>query len=307
MKNNLLFLLTILSTLIISSCEKENDKIIVNHSPYPSMDHINFSIDDNLLIFESFDDYDQMYILYNSLSVQLKEGFEKHLGFYSIRNFENDNSLKTIEGFESLQTFLNPTKEMVVGNYLLEYDFENKKLTVSEFNDLSNADLCKSYSFDEDVVDILFFEGALSKKSVLGKCSTGNYTYATWELSNNTIVDCNFNFFWAPFDYTMNAKMTKTAFRPGIEMHVYVGDANMPSGYPSYWLKKNGTNCNPPENNYDHGTGSTVKATIFSSSKAVYAYRVYALFEAVDSYSGVAVTTDTYGIRTCNLNDLPCL
>jgi hypothetical protein len=101
--------------------------------------------------------------------------------------------------------------------------------------------------------------------------------------------------------------MTKTAFRPGIEMRVFVGDANMPTGYPSYWLKKNGTSCNPPENNYDYGTGSTVKATIFSSSKDVYAYRVYAYFVAVDSYSGVAVTTHTYGIKTCSINDLPCL
>jgi hypothetical protein len=218
----------------ITSCEKDIDKVIDEQSLYPSMDHIYFSIDDNLLIFESFDVYDQMYVLFNSLSAPIKEGFEKHLGFYSMRNFENDNNLKTIDGFESLYTFLNPSKKMVVGNYLLEYDFQDEILTVSEFNDLSNADFCKSYSFDEDVVDILFFEGTSSKKSVLGKCGTGDYIYAPWELSNNTTVNCRFNFFWAPFDYTMNAKMTKTAFRPGIEMRVFVGDANMPTGYPSY-------------------------------------------------------------------------
>lgn len=307
MRKKLLFVISVFSIMIITSCEEKSDIVIDELPLYPTMDHINFSIEDNLLIFKSFEDYDQMYVLFNSLSAPLKEGFEKHLCFYSMRNFENDNNLKTIEGFETLYTLLNPSKEMVVGNYLLEYDFENKILIVYNFNDLGNPNLCKSYSFDEDVVDILFFDGMASTKSALGACPTGDYIYATWELSNNTTVECHFNFFWAPFDYTMNAKMTKTAFRPGIEMHVSVGDANMPAGYPSYWLKKNGTYCNPPENNYDYGTGSTVKATIFSSSTAVYAYRVYALFAVYDSYSGVTELTDAYGIKYCHLEDLPCL
>jgi hypothetical protein len=45
---------------IITSCEKQDDNIQDNVSLLPSLNHINFSVDDNTLNFFTISDYDSI-------------------------------------------------------------------------------------------------------------------------------------------------------------------------------------------------------------------------------------------------------
>lgn len=128
MKNSLLFLTVVVSSLIVISCNKSEDIVIVEPSSIIGFDNFSLSIENNTLIFESKDDLDACFDYLDRLGDENFDVFEKAIGYSSYRSYYKFDSIKSSLFEDDLyKTLLNPERKIVVGDFLLQdCPLENK-------------------------------------------------------------------------------------------------------------------------------------------------------------------------------------
>lgn len=297
-----LFGFSLLLVILCVSCENNVDSEQIAQDPgFPSMEHINFSIDDNVMHFETIEDFDEMSLYISQLPNSLLDELENKLCFYSLRNYCDENNIGYPYDDKLIGITLNPMNSVEIGNYLIQFSFVDESVIVKAKNDNAINSLCRIYSFEEDIADILFFNGENTKKAVAGSCTTGTKAEGTFELYNAD-VDWEINYLYVPFYYRVKAKMSKPMFRPGIELTVYCGDTYMPSGYESTWMKSDEL-CQTGRNDIDEDE-RVVEVIMVQNSTKLYGFRLYALFEARDGYVPEPNLHSTYSVGLCNTTQL---
>jgi hypothetical protein len=293
--------LGILQVIIFSavSCEDSpSSELEVQDASFPSMEHINFSIDDNTLNFNSFEDFESMREYLSTIPSSSIRTFEAYISFNSLGKQCDIKGQNYPVDDEFALSLLNQENLIIIGGFKMQYFFDEKMIKVEAVEGNSLKSLSRTYSFDEDVIDILFFDGENTRKALPAPCPGGTKDSGGWDLSNNTRVNYEIVYNRIPGFYNCKAKISKTIFRPGISISVAIGDTYMPSGYESRFMEKN-EECNVARNDQDDGTNSSYSLTMVNSAK-LYAFRLYANFGYVDSYSGVAISDDEFAVGICN-------
>lgn len=204
---------------------------------------------------------------------------------------------------------LNPENSIIVGGYKFFYDFENETVNVEDLRSYSLKTASKEeYSWDEDVVDIVFFDGSrASLKGTLAKACKSRKKQQIEYYSQNTTVTMKVDYNKIPMANNLKAKVTKTLFRPGIHLYVACGDDNMPTGYESDYQYKNNNDCHDCESDSDDGYGSSIHVDLYGpASKRLFAYRGYGEFIITDEYNQPSDIDIYYLVHTCSAGSLTC-
>lgn len=296
----------IIFLLGILSCEKEVESELEVINPlFKSTDVINYSIDDNVMIFESLDDLESMLIFVSQLDPSLFEEFEEYLNIKSFRSHCQRIDIKP-PIYSELLCLLNEEKMIVVDGYRFEYDFTNEEVTVAKFLDGVLKSTPRTLSWDEDIVNIVFNGAALKSVTGFTACSNKSTEGDDWELTNTT-VNTQLKYNNIPLAYALKAIINMSPNRTGVYLWVGIGDdTSMPTGCETYYQTRNTCTADPEghvegyywERNLNiHGPSTTVRLD---------GYDAWAQYSYVDEYV-VPNDEDSYILHLSDhVSDISC-
>ncbi|MDF1572794.1 MAG: hypothetical protein P1P82_14390 [Bacteroidales bacterium] len=284
--------------IILSSCEKEilesTEQI---QKPLPQFDAINFSIDDNVLNFETLDDYSNMLEYLYNLGYHRFPDFEEQIGFNSLRTHLNQTKDNSQIESEYMLTLLNPEYSIIVGGYKLTYSIESEEIAVKNLY-LKSAD--QLFSWDDDVDDILFHNGV--KKNVASACPSNRISEA-WSATN-TDIEAFIDYNNIPLFYELKAKITKTRWRPGVDILVEVGRNELGSSYPTYYAWLSDGYTKEFNGGVDEEPDGGISATVSIDDNKLTAYSCYARFTSWDEYQTPSVVVTEWVYMGCHTSEL---
>lgn len=306
-----IILILIICTLI--SCKKDE---FINHqdesmfrieevkdSQFPSMNEISFTIDNNILNFETLEDYQLMLDYMCKIQEYDYEKFEEHLAFHSYRK-EYQVKGKELPSID-VETFvlLNPEGSIIIEGHKFILNFYTEEIEVSEITEMGLKSLQREFDWNESVLDILFNDGQDSNlKSAAGitHCN-GDQAYDEWEVgSSDVTIRLWYNNF--PLAYKLKAKISQSPNFGGLDLYM-----DTYSYDPVRWQDKN--NCNTRDwVNPMEGSGPSLSHTFYSSAtKRLDAFDAKVFFSA--TYDGVPPYYDYeggYGTIDCDVDELTC-
>jgi len=203
---------------------------------------------------------------------------------------------------EYMLTLLNPQYSIIIDEYRFQFIIINKVVEVEDLSFERHSDGIQSFSWEQDVVDIVFFNGSPVLKGTMSACP-GDADWYTWTASNNTTIDARLDYDNIPLFYELKAKITKTAFRPGVQIYVGVGASYLGSSYPTYYDKKSG-GCYQFYGDQDGGESSSYIISIVKSR--LEAYYSYARFTSYDYYVLPEVWEPQWAYLACHRDDISC-
>jgi hypothetical protein len=160
----------VLITLLIGmtySCSKEELKD--NAEQIKDSDQnldiqLNYSIEDNMLVFKSVKDYESAIFFLNGLSEDNYNKFESKIGFKSMRAFylQSNNYVNMPVEDDLFATLLNPKARIKIGDNIYEIDTKKEQVYVlsseiykrnGSFKSTNTSEIA-IYSFDDEVLDM---------------------------------------------------------------------------------------------------------------------------------------------------------
>ena len=290
--------------LIIISCEKQDEIIQDNVSLLPSLNHINFSVDDNTLNFFTISDYDSILSYLEKLPESEYPAFEEYVNIKSLRKDCDEKGIKYPVDNEYMLTLLNSDRSIVIGGYHFHYLIEEELIEVTGINEFAEFTETRIYSWDQDVCDIIFYNGSSDLKYTGTNCPGGaeGEDPHTWTATNTTI-EAKIDWDNIPFFYEFKINISKTWSRPGVEIYAWVGRYHLGDNYPTFYHVKNGV-CNEVHSGYTGGPDNSYKISMIKAK--LDAFYCYARFTSYDYYLQPEVIYTEWGYLDCQRNDILC-
>lgn len=250
-------------------------------SQFPSMNEISFTIDDNILSFETLEDYQLMLDYMCEIQEYEYEKFEEFLSFHSYRK-EYQVKGKELPSTD-VETFvlLNPEGSIIIEGHKFTLNFYTEEIEVDEITEMGLKSLQREFYWNESVLDILFNDGQdsnLKSAASFTPCSdTDTEMSGVWEVySSDVTVRLWYNDF--PLAYKLKAKISQSPDFGGLDllMDTYSYD-------PVRWQNKN--SCwtenwvNPKE-----GYGPSLSYTFY-----------YSATKRLDAFDATVFFSATYG------------
>lgn len=276
----------ILSVLfVITSCEKNQEieqKISDNEniqlSQFPSMEAISFSVDDNILNFETAEDYQLMLDYMCDIQEYDYDDFEELLCFHSYRK-EYKKLGKALPSID-VESFvlLNPEGSIIIENHKFTLNFYTKEIEVQEITENGLKNLPFQFTWDQAVLDILFNGGQNSYHKSTDKfsaCSSNSIGTVEWETGPSDVtLELYYNN--TPLAYKLKAKISQSPVLGGLQLQILSGTTcDM-----TYWQSRN--DCEGYTKNLS-GTSSSLSWTIYSDG-----------FNRLDGYDVQVIMSATY-------------
>lgn len=183
MKKIVLFAMIIAGLGIFYACEKSDDFIdptvdqeTTNNPLFAGLDTIAFSVENNIMVFETEEDYQKCLDFLGTLDVKDYPLFEKEVGFSSLQALSNSVMQTCPIEDEKFATLLNPQMQIIIEHYLFTLNHDEEKveaLFIGNDYDLKSVDInsMKEFNYDDNVFAILKGENL---KSVAGYCGQEN-------------------------------------------------------------------------------------------------------------------------------------
>ncbi len=305
---NKAFLLPIIAiALVLSSCEKQEeiDQKVIDPI-LPTMDHISFSVDDNTLNFSTLDDYDLMLDYMSKLNKSLYPRFEEFVNIQSYRLYCSETGNEFPIDSELFLTLLNSEKSIIVGGHKFQYDFVEETVSVEDYYEGNQKSTPQVFSWAQDVVDIVFFNGPVSaqKGALISYCGTST-TSTSWSVTNSTVT-AKIKNNKIPLYNELKANIDMSPNRSGIFIWVGVGShGSMPPECVSYYETKK--SCGEGMNGHDDGYYWERTTHIYGpSSKRLDGYDAWAQFLSTDEYQTPNETYTTILHKTCDVGAISC-
>ena len=155
----------LLAFIFISSCENQLDQETQQiDTLFPTLDSINFKIENNVLVFETFDDSYKMRDYLEETPNARSVEFESYIGFYSLRQEILLNDLDCKFDNQDMLALLNPEYTIIVGDYKFTYQLESETVEVSSLDSENLKNSGRIFDWHEDVEGIVFFNKTQSSK-----------------------------------------------------------------------------------------------------------------------------------------------
>ncbi len=279
----------------------ENEEVI--DSQFPSLNEISFTIDDNILSFETLEDYQMMLDYMCGIQEYDYDRFEEFLSFHSYRK-EHQAKGKELP-INDAETFvlLNPEGSIIIEGHKFTLNFYTEKIVVHEITEMGLKSLQRGFDWNESVLDILFNDGQdsnLKTAEGITECPSKE-AYDEWEVwSSDVTVRLWYNSF--PLAYKLKAKITQSPDFGGLDLYMdtYSYDPvryqNKNSCWSEDWV------------NAIEGSGPSLSYTFYySATKRLDAFDAKVAFSA--TYDGTPPYYDYeggYGSIECDVNELTC-
>ncbi len=156
----------------LQSCEKKALTDTENGTLKEDIENVSdIKVENGMLVLKNNDAYDNLLDTWSNLSFDNILAKEKDLGFKSMYSeYQNNDNLKNLPCEDPfLALILNPDAKIKIGDYVFTLDFKYKFVKAEN---TKNKDL-ETFSFDEDVIPILF-NGEVTEKSQY--CSSSSIT-----------------------------------------------------------------------------------------------------------------------------------
>ena len=159
--------MTVACLSIFNACEKSDDFIdptvdqeTTNNPLFEGLDTIAFSVENNIMVFETEEDYQKCLDFLGTIEVKDYQLFEKEVGFSSLLALSNSVMQTCPIEDEKFATLLNPQMQIIIEHYLFTLNHDEEKieaLFIGKNYDLKSIDInsMKEFSYDDDVFAIL--------------------------------------------------------------------------------------------------------------------------------------------------------
>ncbi|MFV0589807.1 MAG: hypothetical protein ACK5M7_00345 [Draconibacterium sp.] len=168
MKKLVWFAMATISLSIFNACEKgddlidekELDQIEVKQLTFDGLDTIAFSVENNIFVFETEEDYQKCLDFLGTFEVEDYSLFEKEVGFNSLlSSFNKTEQTCPIED-EKFATLLNPNMQIIIEHYLFTLNHTQKTVEALFIGDdyeikSANKSSVLEFSYDDDVFALL--------------------------------------------------------------------------------------------------------------------------------------------------------
>jgi hypothetical protein len=240
---------TILFLLVLSCSKKE----IVNNSDNADVP-FSYSIDNNILAFESESDYEDAINYLMEIGDNKFNDFETEISFLSMRRFFiNQDNYENIPVQDDLfATLLNPQGHIKIGEYIYEIDAENE-LVYATKGSLNNNTTLKSanssdkliFSFEDEVLDEIKEDVTLKRKK---KYCKSFRQYAKANVYTGHEIETVLHYQKFGIYYSLKAEINKKFYGGAVETMIYLHDE-------VYWKNKKGSGTISAGSSVDGGTG----------------------------------------------------
>ncbi|WP_372651821.1 hypothetical protein [Draconibacterium sp.] len=199
MKKLVLFAMVVAVLSIFNACEKSDDFIIpsgtkekTNSPLFAGLDTIAFSVENNIMVFETEEDYQKCLDFLGTIEVKDYQLFEKEVGFSSLLALSNSVMQTCPIEDEKFATLLNPKMQIIIEHYLFTLNHDEEKveaLFIDDDYELKSVDTnsMKEFSYDDNVFAILKGENL---KSVAGYCGQENSVH---EPGDGIVTSVDYN------------------------------------------------------------------------------------------------------------------
>jgi hypothetical protein len=189
------------------------------------------SIDDNILSFETLEDYQLMLDYMCEIQEYDYEKFEEYLSFHSYRK-EYQVKGKELPSID-VGTFvlLNPEGSIIIEGHKFTLNFYTEEIEVSEITEMGLKSLQREFDWNESVLDILFNDGQnsnLKSTSAISACNDWERS-DDWEIGTSDVSVILF-YSDSPLSYKLKAKISQSPALGGLLLHMDT-DSNDPVRY----------------------------------------------------------------------------
>lgn len=258
------------------------------------------------MIFQSLQDLDSMLMFISHLEPDLFAEFEDYLKIKSYRALCQRLDVKP-PIYSELLCLLNEEKMIVVDGFRFEYNFQNEEVTVAEFSDGSLKSTPRTLSWDEDVINVVFYNAPLKSVTGFTACSSDDTEGDPWDLTNTTVTT-KLEYNNTPLAYALKATIDMSPNRVGVFLWVGFGDdSSMPSGCESYYQKRYSCVEDPTGHNDGYYWSQSVNIYGPSTTDRLDGYDGWAQFAYYDEYvvptdedSQILHLSDHVGDITCD-------
>ncbi|WP_340112994.1 hypothetical protein [Maribellus mangrovi] len=202
MKKLVWFAMILAGLRIFNACEKSDDFIDVNvedaqaevkQLSFDGLDSIAFSVENNIFVFETEEDYQKCLDFLSVFDVEDYELFELEVGFSSLLSNSRSKGQPCPIEDEKFATLLSPNKQIIVEHYLFTLNHDEEKvdaLFIGDDYELKSIDVnsMKEFSYDDDVFAIL--KGENLKSVATDYCGQENSIHEPGD-GIVTVVDYN--------------------------------------------------------------------------------------------------------------------
>lgn len=192
MKKLVLFAMTVACLSIFNACEKSDDFIdpsvdqeTTNNPLFAGLDTIAFSVENNIMVFETEEDYQKCLDFLGTIDIKNYQLFEKEVGFNSLLTSSTRLGQTCPIEDEKFATLLNPQMQIIIENYLFTMKHEEEELEAlfigEDYNLKSiNINNTQRFSYDNNVFAIL--KGEQLKSTTTDYCSSNTINHDHYNM-----------------------------------------------------------------------------------------------------------------------------
>ena len=240
-KYNLFLFIAIIVTFY--SCQEEEITILDSSQ---AINNENFKVEviDNMLYFESRNEYEKAIDYLAQLGDENFENWEKEISFNSMRANFSEKALEKM-GVEDdlIATLLNPEGLIRIGDNVFEIDMSNESVSVTPISDFSNVydfgfkKKSQEYSTEDDVLDII--DGVVTEEEYLNRrkrhCRRVKSGPVKWQVPYGVKIKVKVVYQRFGIYKSLQAKIKREGSQNGIELSMKVVDFR---GKKSFWRNK---------------------------------------------------------------------
>lgn len=233
---------------VFNGCQKDGTDLLQKEQKssftdpmFAGLDSIAFSVDNNVLAFESQMEYEKCLDFLAQLGDENFPAFEKEIGFESYRSkYQDDPEMSEVFIDDMFKTILNPEMQVVIGTHLFTEMPDKQRTLISDYSIEKDCSLKSAgtnsnleVGWHQDAFAVLNGSSDIQLKS---GCSNSNYNGSTGIVYNCRPPVCQPDYIYS-FSWTNDLNFQRTSIFKSIIAKVTAGafgysDSQLPEPYP---------------------------------------------------------------------------